>query len=323
MSIDKSYLITGATGFIGFEFLKHLIKFVPEKNITCIVRKTSNYERLLALDVKVFIGDIQKPTEFADELLDSNYVYHFAANSSFKNNGNYYNNNILATEGIVNILKDSRKLILFFFASTIGAVDRKRMMKKFIPLNEQSSEYPRSNYGKSKLKSEKLVIASNLPYIILRITWAYGPGMRLNSHISTFIADVNKKKFYTNIMYPGKVSLIYISDLVSGIWYLTNRDGAENNIYFISDSKPVSLGKIFKQIQLDLHSESKMIALPWWIIKFIKLLSPLLPFTISVLVNDSYVCSSKKITSIGFESATNYKMGINNTIKWIQDQKIC
>ena len=193
------------------------------------------------------------------------------------------------------------------------------MELKFKPLDEKSTPHPRSAYGKSKLECENIITAKNLPYIILRITWAYGPGMRLNSHISTFIRDSIKNKLYTRIKFPGRVSLIHIDDLVEGIWLLLNKkDEAIRKIFFISDSNPVAMGEIFKKINCQINRNSKMISLPKWLIWTLRLFSPLLPFKASVLFNDSLVCSSKKIVNLGFKPNIDYNKGLKNTVDWIQ-----
>jgi len=320
--LNKKVFITGATGFIGFNFVKHLLKYTRQENITCIVRSTSNYNKLADLGVNIIIGDIKNLDTYAHELLESNYVYHFAANSSFLNIGSYEEDNVDSTNNIVNVLTKSKKLELFLFASTIGVVDRKRTEFKFNTLDENSPNYPRSKYGKSKLKCEKIISKTNLPYIILRITWAYGPGMRLNSHISTFIKDSIKNKIYTRINFSGKVSLIYIDDLINGIWLLSNSKKVIKNIYFISDSNPTTLGEILRMINSNIGRKSKMVSFPKWLVWIIKIFSPLLPFKASVLFNDSLVCNSKKIETVGFNPNIDYKKGIEKTVKWIKYEKI-
>lgn len=316
--LNKKVFITGATGFIGYNFVKHLLKYTRQENITCIVRSTSHYNKLADLGVNIIIGDIKNLDGYDQELLESNYVYHFAANSNFLNIGSYVEDNIDSTKHIVNILTKSKNLELFLFASTIGAVDRKRRELRFNTLDESSPTYPRSEYGKSKLECEKIISKTDLPFIILRITWAYGPGMRLNSHISTFIKDSIKNKIYTRINFPGRVSLIYVDDLINGIWFLSNSKEAINNIYFISDSNATTLGEIFKKINSNIGRELKLVSLPRWLVWILKIFTPLLPFKASVLFNDSLVCSSKKIENLGFNPKIDYEKGLIKTVEWIK-----
>ena len=110
--------------------------------------------------------------------------------------------------------------------------------------------------------------------------------------------------------------------MINGIWLLSNSNKAIKNIYFISDSNPTALGEIFKKINFNIGQESKLVSLPKWLGFILKIFSPFLPFKASVLFNDSLVCSSKKIESLGFNPKIDYRKGLINTVEWMQSENI-
>ena len=160
--MTNTIFITGASGFIGSALLDALLTN-PENKIFCLVRDQSEAKRLEKKGALPLLGSLLDIKNFATELCASEFVYHCAANASFRKQGEYTKTNIESTALICDILKQSPTLKRLFFLSTIGAVDRKLSDPCAVPLTLLSPAVPTSEYGKSKLKAEEIVSRSEIP----------------------------------------------------------------------------------------------------------------------------------------------------------------
>lgn len=237
--------ITGATGFIGKNFLSQLLPDIkPEDTCYLLLRKVAQFEdkRIVQL-----VGSLEDLIKFEKEILSCEYVFHLAANATYGSDFDYDKVNFEPTVQIVNILKNSKHLKNFIFTSTIGAVDRTKNDDCRTPLSVQSVPNPVSLYGKSKLKSEEYIIKSGIPFTIIRPAWVYGKNMRTNSHINKFVSMVYQKSFASRLNFPGKVSLIHVDDLSKALVNCLSNDRIINKIYF-AETEALSIGDIFSII---------------------------------------------------------------------------
>lgn len=151
-------LITGANGYIGnclFHFLKKKFNIIGvdcENNINRDIHKINllNTRKLDNLLYKI------KPQ----------VVIHLAAQSLVDetiNKNKYYNNNVLATRNLVNLMKKNNiKNIIFSSTASVYKKNKK-------PLSEKSKVEPLSYYAKTKFFCENdIKYTKGLSYIILR-----------------------------------------------------------------------------------------------------------------------------------------------------------
>ena len=100
--------ITGASGFIGRVFLKQLLQITAvEWRIYVLVRYPLGYQDPRVIELQ---GELQSITAFREELLESDYVFHLAANATFGNDIDYEAVNYQPTALLVEILSQSSRL---------------------------------------------------------------------------------------------------------------------------------------------------------------------------------------------------------------------
>ena len=176
--------ITGANGLLGF-LLKKKFK-----------KKKINYS--------VFNGDIKDKKEIANWIeTNSNlkYIFHFAAISSplvvNKNKKKAFKVNVLGTRNLIEVLKHKKKKIWFFFPSSSHVYKYSKNKIKETHLLK-----PSSNYGKTKLSAEKIIIknkSKNFSFFIGRIFSIYHQKQKkpfLYPSIKQKISSSRKKKIY-------------------------------------------------------------------------------------------------------------------------------
>ena len=61
--LDSKVLVTGASGFIGWHLANALV--ARGDDVACLVRKTSNVDRLRPLGVRLVYGDVTDPASLA------------------------------------------------------------------------------------------------------------------------------------------------------------------------------------------------------------------------------------------------------------------
>ena len=166
----KNILITGGAGYIGSHIVEYLIK--KEFKIFILDNLSTGHKKLLNKKCKFFKKDLKKSKGLKEIILENKIhsIIHLAAsldvNESEKNPSKYIANNVKSTLNLINACKDS--LVTCFIFSSTAAVYKDGIYK----VNEKSFTKPKSIYGKTKLKSEKLIKNafnnSKINYAILR-----------------------------------------------------------------------------------------------------------------------------------------------------------
>ncbi|MFA5871288.1 MAG: dTDP-glucose 4,6-dehydratase [Parcubacteria group bacterium] len=181
-----SLLVTGGAGFIGSNFIRHILKKYPDYKIVNLDLLTyaGNLENLKEVEnnpnYKFVKGDIAGK-ELVDRLVrEADVVVNFAAEShvdrSILDSASFIHTNVLGTHNLLEAAK-SNGLKRFHHISTdevyghLGPND---------PLfNENTAYAPRSPYSASKAASDHLVMAyfhtHGLPVTISNCSNNYGP----------------------------------------------------------------------------------------------------------------------------------------------------
>ncbi len=170
MGKKEKILITGGAGYIGSHIVEELIK--SKQKVYIIDNLSTGHKKLINKKANFFLCDI-KNIQKVQKIIKSNKItsiIHLAASLSVgesqKNPKKYIKNNIDGTKNLVKIAIKF-KIKNFIFSSTCAVYKDKLKVVK-----ENSTLKPKSNYGKTKLSGEKLIINSfgknNFNYAILR-----------------------------------------------------------------------------------------------------------------------------------------------------------
>ena len=166
----KNILITGGAGYIGSHIAEVLIK--NKKKIFIVDNLSTGYRRLINKKAKFFKVDILKNKKIKDIIVKNKIdsVIHLAANliisESEKYPKKYFRNNVLGTKSLLRACENTTIKNLVF--SSTAAVYKDGQYK----VNEKSTIKPKSVYGKTKIKAEKIIkqfcIRNQINYCILR-----------------------------------------------------------------------------------------------------------------------------------------------------------
>ena len=166
----KNILITGGAGYIGSHISEVLIK--NKKKIFIIDNLSTGYRRLINKKAKFFKVDILKSKKVREIIIKNNIdsVIHLAANliigEGEKYPKKYFKNNVVGTKNLLESCENTGVKNLVF--SSTAAVYKDGQYK----VNENSIIKPKSVYGKTKIKAEKIIKQfckrNKINYCILR-----------------------------------------------------------------------------------------------------------------------------------------------------------
>ena len=154
----KNILITGGAGYIGSHVTETLIK--NKKKIYIIDNLSTGFKKLINKKAKFYNSNILDSKKIRKIIvkfkIDS--VIHLAGSLIIghgeKNPKLYYKNNVLGTKSVLLACKDT-SVKNFIFSSTAAVYKDGQKI-----VHEKSTIKPKSVYGKTKIKAEKLIISN-------------------------------------------------------------------------------------------------------------------------------------------------------------------
>lgn len=229
--------VTGGTGFVG----SHLVDALraAEHDVCILVRDVTKAERLFihadppsaaAADIPLRMaqGDLNDLNAIRSGCEGAEVVFHLAGLTAARNKEEFLAINGHATRTLATVVAQAAPdLQRFVFVSSLAAAGPTRIG---MPLTEQSTARPVSDYGWSKLAGEEAVKSSELPWTIVRPPTVYGPRDRE-------VFKVFKLARWGFAVFFGdgsqELSFIYAPDLAEWLVRLASAD-TEHGAYFAS-----------------------------------------------------------------------------------------
>lgn len=238
-------LVTGGSGFIG----SHIVDKLKQSDYEVRV-----FDKLKPLrdDVEWINGDLLNEKDVLAACKDVEVVFHLAAIADVNVALSHFETSFLVNElGTMNFLKSAQaeeveRLILASTTWVYGNLYEKVDETTPIPL-------PDHIYTKTKIGQEQLVYAWHkhygLPFTILRFDIPYGPRMRSNMAISTFVRRALRHEPIT-IFGDGNQGrcFIYVEDLAEGNVAAMKENG-KDEIINLAGSEFVSVNQIVENLK--------------------------------------------------------------------------
>lgn len=313
--------VTGGTGFIGSHLVDRLLKSQQYSEIRCLVRSSPKW--LINKPVTLVKGDLFDFNIIRENLTDVDIVFHIAALVKAPNWQTFEAANIDTTETLVRLAQKAgvKKVVVLSSLAAVGPSNG-------YELTEESNLNPVSMYGKSKkIMEERLhrIVHDTTSIIIIRPPAVYGPR---EENIYSFFKSASKR--ICPIIGNGKtplVSLIHVSDLISGIILASNYEHSGIETFFISSENAYSWNEIMHWTSVALGKKLIPIYIKPNMVKkvgaFVESVGsifgqyPILNREKSVELSLEWTCSTQKaIQLLGYRQQVSLKDGIADTLLW-------
>jgi nucleoside-diphosphate-sugar epimerase len=265
ISSKEHIIITGGAGFIGSHVTERLLS--EGKQVTILTRNiaTLRAQKLRMLGATLIPWNCSTPQNLPDlqSFSGAKVFLHMAADVSVAS-PSLWPTNVEGTKRALELAK-VLQVPYFIYASSIEAQGLGRDQE--IPLLEESSCHPVSDYGISKAKAEEIVEKwgqeNNRKSLILRIGNIYGPGSPwfLRPCLLALLRPNGVRPVW-EVLRKRKFQPLYIADLVEGMVRAVEKrlDG----VYNISGTKTFSIEEYFSELAslMKLTNQLEMIRRP-------------------------------------------------------------
>jgi len=283
--------ITGGSGFIGSLLVDKLLK--QGNQVRLLSRKT----QLKDVGVQYFLGDLSNPNVDLSSFIDSvDILYHCAG--EINNKSLMHELHVNGTQRLVDAAQG--KVGRWVQLSSIGVYGTCRNGA----ITEDSEEQPFGVYERTKTESDKIVINSGIPFVILRPSNVFGVKMA-NQSLFQLISMINKGLFFYLGRKGALANYIAVEDVVEALFLCGNRGNALGEIYNLSQT--IEIEKMVLSFSIGLGIEGKFLRLPEFPVRVLAKVFTIfsrLPLTttrIDALTSRCIYKSNKIIEELNFE----------------------
>ncbi len=314
----KNILVTGGAGFIGSNFINHILHERDDYFIVNLDKLTyaGNLENLKESEnkksYKFIKGDICNLdlVKYIFEKYKIKYVINFAAEShvdrSILGSGIFYQTNVIGTNVLLETARkfEVEKFLQVSTDEVYGSLGKEGLFKESTPLS------PNSPYSSSKAAADMMVMAFHhtygMPVVVTRCSNNYGP-----------------------LQFPEKLIPLMIINSLNDKPLPVYGDGmnVRDWIYVIDHNKAIDLvfdkGRVGEVYNIGASNEMPNIEIIKLILKYLKKPESLIQYVKDRPGHDRrYAIDSSKIQSeLGWKPSFTFESAITQTIDWYMDNK--
>ena len=325
-------LITGGTGFIGSRLAVRCQQRGDEVVILAQVNTQAEKENAAELEKQGFsiiVGGVADKAVVAKAVEGCETVFHLAAAQHEANVGDQHFRDV-NIEGTRNLLDASivAEVKRFVHGSTIGVYGVEMQGE----LSETSALKPDNIYGVTKRAGEDLVISykDRLPVTVIRISETYGPGDR---RLLKLFKGIKKRKFFVIGSGENKHQLIYVDDLIDGMFQAAEKEKALGEVFVLAGEEILTTNDMVEVIADTMKVKKLKFKSPMWpfyilavimekTLKPLGIQPPLHRRRLDFFKKTLYFSPVKSADLLGFKPATNFKEGSKKTAAWYQQQGV-
>jgi nucleoside-diphosphate-sugar epimerase len=198
------------------------------------------------------------------------------------------------------------------------------------PADENSPCYPTNIYEKTKLAGERAALAfaqeTGLSLVVVRPAWVYGPRCPRTQKLFRAIRKGRFPIFGSgrNFRHP-----VYVSDAVSGLELLGDKEQISNQVYIIAGEKPVTIEELVHLVAGTAGVKPPKIHFPIF-------MGMLITYSLQIIFNpigrqppfsrrslDFYLKNNayditKARSELGFNPRVDLESGLQKTWNWIE-----
>jgi nucleoside-diphosphate-sugar epimerase len=210
--------------------------------------------------VSLVVGDLRDPSTLNRAVKGADVVFHLAAVISAPGWEAFEAANVLGTRNLVEAcLAAAPGLRRFVYVSSIAAAGPSPEGRA---LTEEDRPRPVSNYGRSKLEAEALVLAAGdrLPVIILRPPNVLGPGQ---PELEEAVKLIRRRIAPSLGNGRPQTSLVDVADLVRAMVLAAEDPRGVGRTYFVTDGRAYAWREVVGAVREELGLRGPVLPVPY------------------------------------------------------------
>jgi nucleoside-diphosphate-sugar epimerase len=262
-------MVTGAAGFIGSHLSEALVNEGHSVlGVDCFTdyyarsSKVANISALAKMGRFRLVDADLSSADLSPLLREVDFIFHLAAQPGVRASwgisfSHYVNDNIVATQRLLEAVKGTRLKRLIFASTSSIYGDSERL-----PTNEDAVPMPISPYGATKLLSENLcqIYLKNysVPVVVLRYFTVYGPRQRPDMAFNIFITKIARGEEI--IVYGDgdqRRDFTFVDDIVAGTVLASG--ASPGSVYNVGAGNSVALSDVISNLETILRRKAKII----------------------------------------------------------------
>ncbi len=250
--VNKTALVTGASGFIGKALLKHLHK---SGYVIRVLTRQSEEQFKDNEFMQVYRGSLADPDVLERACAGVDVVFHLAAftHVNHADRETVFRCNVDGTALLLAAAVRQRVRRIVYFSSSLA---------------DDSEGDPDTIYGESKRAAEKLLLDAVQRKVIevccLRPVNVYGPGMKGN--LASMIRMISKGFFPPLPELSNRLSLVGVDDLCHAALLAAESPVANGKIYPVTDGVAYSMNQLERSIRSALGKTQPRWSVPLWML---------------------------------------------------------
>ena len=275
--MEKTYIVTGGTGFVGNNVVKALVS--EGVAVRTLVRSKEKADMALkGLNVELFFGDVHDKdviTKLFDGLENREVIFLHTASVVLigGNNRQYKTMDEVNYNGVKNIIEAclSRKARLVY-VSSVHAITEPPKNRMTMEIKHFNPRFVVGKYAKSKASASALVMDAirnqGLDAVIVHPSGIIGPNDYSDTHLTQMIKDYMENRIPVAV--NGGYDFVDVRDVASGI--LKAAEKGKRGDCFLLTNKYYSIMEMFTMLQEITGGKKIQSKFPMWLAYF------LLPF---------------------------------------------
>lgn len=311
------FVVTGGCGFIGLNFVKHLVTQCPEQRVVVVDKliycscSRPQDEVPEAQFVRMDICDTERLSKLFDDIGKIDTVFHFAAQThvdeSYKSSVKFSRDNCLGTHSLLEALRGRSitKLVHISTDEVYGEVDEGDSS------TETSAFVPTNPYAATKVGAEFIVQSYyrsfQIPCSIVRMNNVYGPGQFPDKLIPKFMRNLLEGKLCP-IQGSGTArrNFLYVGDSCRAIWSVAQEGATDCTVYNVGCNDEYSVydiaTKLVEMVCPGTETEQ-------WV-----------THVADRVYNDKrYHVDCSRLKALGWKPEMPFDEGLNITLDWYKD----
>jgi ornithine--oxo-acid transaminase len=325
-------LVTGASGFIGGQLAKRLVR--EGHPVRCLVRESSDTSQLEGLEVEIAVGDLTSAGSLERAVAGCDYVFHCGALvSDWATTQEITQTNVQGTRNLLeaSVGASVQRFVHFSSTDVYGYPGGRSVEESY------AGRRPGNWYAQTKREAEREVRRAQsehaLAAVILRPATVYGPGS------ADMVGEIARAMRERNMLLVGGgravAGLCFIDNLLDAALLALRHEAATGNAFNVSDGLEVTWREFTDGLADGLGYSRVRWSMPYWMASGVgfslehgyRLLRrttglnapPLLSRqAVHVLGRDQRFSNRRARETLGWEPRVDYPAGLEATLDWLR-----